>query len=127
MDGVENVIQLGLKSVSDEGLQTLLEIMDTSKTAGRKGSSEERIIKTVPVMFPHIAILERGKVDISMEIEDMMTKFLDIYVEEYSTYSAGAAKLNNEQLIKHVEKDISIREAFASSGAEPAARQCTVS
>eukprot|EP00930_Biecheleria_cincta_P049473 TRINITY_DN3466_c0_g1_i3.p1 TRINITY_DN3466_c0_g1~~TRINITY_DN3466_c0_g1_i3.p1 ORF type:complete len:347 (+),score=79.76 TRINITY_DN3466_c0_g1_i3:65-1105(+) len=130
-DGVENVIQRGLKTVSKDGLNTLLEIMEVDRSAGgRKGSSEERLVKMVPVMFPQIAILERGKVDVALEIENMMTEFVNLYVEEYSTYSSGSAKLNNELIIKHIEKEISIREGYEASGSEPASNSsgsCVVS
>ena len=59
------VVQAGLRTMSDDNLKTLNEIMDNSGRDGRRGSSEERVLKAVSVMFPMMVLLENSKIAIS--------------------------------------------------------------
>ena len=113
-NGGDNIIQLGLKTVSTENLQMLIDIMD-SKSGGRRGTSEERVLKMVSVMFPTMVMLDGAKSIITDVQEKMMADFAGIYIEECNSYSAGSAKFNNDLFIKHVQKELDMREGQASA------------
>ena len=116
--GTDNIIQVGLETVSVEDLKQLQSIMDTT-AGGRRGSTEERVVKMVSVMFPTIEMLEHAKATITKVQVKMQADFVNVYVDEYTSYVSGAAHFNNDLFLKHVQKELHMREARLSSAPKP--------
>ena len=126
MDGTENVIQLGLKTLSADALRTLMEIMDLTK-GGRRGVSEERVLKIAPVLFPSIGLLDNGTSIIAATQAQLLQDFIAIYASEYHSYSDGSAKYNNDLFVRHVTKELDLREGAEVAREAVAGRGCVVS
>ena len=104
-----SVVNAGLRLLSDSDIQTVKEIMDTSGYAGRRGSSEERVLKAVDVMFPRMAMLENAKLAISKMQDSMTAEFVSIYADEYHCYVSGSATFDNVSFMKSIDKEIGVR------------------
>ena len=104
------VVQTGLRQVSSDGLSQLLEIMDLK--TGRRGTSEDRVLKAIHAMFPTMSMLDAAKGAISKIQAELASKFVNIYAEEYHAYISGVASFDNAAFIKHVEKEHTRRQTL---------------
>ena len=130
------VVKAGLRTTSDDNLKMLREIMDASAREGRRGTSEERVLKAINVMFPTMLMLENSKIAISIAQVKMMNNFVSLYAHEYNKYGSGAASFDNEAFIKDVEQEQSRRQTLREEAErlrqpepviEQAANRCTIS
>ena len=104
------VVETGLHELNVEQLETIKEIMKF-KAGERRGSSEERVMKCLDTVFPIIGMMEHAKTKIDHTVETMMTEFVAIYADEYSSYGNGVAKFDNESFIDAVVDEIATRKA----------------
>jgi hypothetical protein len=104
------VVQTGLRHVSNDDLKALLEIMDLK--AGRRGTTEDRVLRAIQVMFPTMGMLDNAKSGIDKLQSELAAKFAGIYAEEYNSYSAGTAMFDNVTFIKHVEAEQTRRQTL---------------
>ena len=100
--GIKVVLTV-LRHVSNGDLQMLADIMDLK--AGRRGTTEDRVLKAIHVMFPTMGMLDNAKAAIENVQVELATKFVGIYAEEFNNYSAGTAMFDNATFIKHVEAE----------------------
>ena len=128
------VVQTGLRHVSDDGLKMLCDIMDLK--AGRRGTSEDRVIKAIRTMFPTMNMLDCAKDEITRVQHELISKFVGIYAEEHHSYSNGSASFDNASFLKQVETEQTRRQALseqAQAAQQPQAQlaiqnqACTVS
>ena len=97
------IVQTGLRHVSDDDLKVLTDIMDMK--TGRRGTTEDRVLKAIHVMFPTMGMLDSAKAAISKVQEELTSKFVGIYAEEFNSYASGAAMFDNATFIKQVDAE----------------------
>lgn len=108
-----NVVQTGLRSktVSDQDLETIKDIMKFSSFS-RRGTSEERILKSIDVMFPKVSAMEQASKQVLKVQAEIIAELMAIYTDEYHCYSNGVAHFDNETFVKHIEAEETRRETL---------------
>ena len=112
------VVTAGLRQMSDENLEVLKDIMNISGS-GRRGSSEERLMKCIYEMFGSMSMMDAAKIAIDQKQEKVAQDLVSIYIDEYFLYAGGAARFNNEGFVKDIEKEQTRREVLHEHPAPP--------
>jgi small subunit ribosomal protein S27Ae len=125
-----DVVRAGLRHSSDEDLDVMVSIM-AMNIRGRRGSSEERILKVINVMFPTMTLLEHAKSFLAHTQRNAAAEMIRIYANEYNIYTNGVAVFDNKLFISDVEREKSrratLREANVPAAPEAdAAGGCVI-
>jgi hypothetical protein len=114
-----DVVATGLRTISDDALNTLKELMSFNQSFGRRGGSEEKVLKVVSLMFPSLVALDTAKLKLSKVQELMMKDLIDIYVQQFSKYHDGVATFDNLSFVQAVEREITRRKTIREQGIVP--------
>eukprot|EP00438_Fugacium_kawagutii_P032764 Skav206033 [mRNA] locus=scaffold1314:426175:427011:+ [translate_table: standard] len=115
------MIKAGIRQANTANLKTVYDAMTVGK---RRGTTEEKIAKLAYVMFGALNELDCA-VDALKKQQQTILKFvLEAFVDEYSIYQDGEAKLNMDCFKKDLEVELSKREDVPSANAEQ--RACII-
>ena len=121
------VIKYGLRDVTTENLQILLEVLQPGT---RHGQSEEKILQMLGVVFKEIDLINDAKAYLTKLQQQLVEFFVTTYIQEYSNYivKEGASRIDNESFHQHVQSEIDRRAGAAEAvSALPAERPCAIS
>ena len=102
-----NVMEAGIRSLTDEQLQMVKEIMDFNQSK-RRGSSEERLQKAVSTLFPLHQELDSAIKTLQCVQEELMIQMLTTYTEEFNTFTGSSMVLDNGAFLREVEDDFAL-------------------
>ena len=117
------VVKLGLKGASTELLNKLKDVM-TIKRGQRRGSSEERALKAMDLLFPSLPLLENSAKKIEHEQQCMTQSMMGIYLDTYHSFNGNECKFNNEKFLADI--DITLEERNPTNN-QPEGANCTIS
>ena len=96
-----NVIKLALANVSSDDLNSIKSII-SDRSAGRKGGTEERVIRSAYLLFPALREVQ-GVVALFNKFEcEVCQELLRVYITEYHTMVKGQAQIQNAKFIEDI-------------------------
>ena len=119
------VIKTSLKTLSDENLTTLLDVMKYEKT-GRREGSVERIQKCFGVIFPRCFLVNDGITALNQFQAEMSEVFLNLWVQEYASVSSDSASFNNQQFVADVKSELDNRRSSQGYSALEQSSNCNL-
>jgi len=113
----KKIVETGLKDLSKEQLETLRDIMKI-KPGERRGSSEERVMRCIDVIFPFVSMMEASKTAIDAAIQQILKDLVSVYVDEFSTFSGGYSTFDNQSFVDLVSDELAERKGYAKADAK---------
>ena len=106
-----NILKLGLKTLPDSELHTLLDILKHT----RGGQTEDKLLKMLRLTWPQIDMMDRAKLHIGNTQTAMVKLFVGIYAQEYHCYKDGSATFDNDKFKGHVQSELDQRAGASES------------
>ncbi|CAJ1386813.1 unnamed protein product, partial [Effrenium voratum] len=114
-----NVIESGLRQISESDLSDIKQIMSYSK---RNGTTEQRLPKLIEILFPHIIKLTSASKALTRLQEETVVDLIGIYVEQFHSFTDGQVQFQNEPFLQSVEKEI-IRRSLLNNQVNASSEQ----
>jgi hypothetical protein len=111
---MEEKIQAGciktfLRSVGEDDLESLIEIMSDKKSGVRP---ENRLVQLGHVMVPDLVQLEHAKLHLDLLRKSFMHSFVEAFATSYAHQVGGATVFNNQQFEKDLIAEQNFREGL---------------
>eukprot|EP00434_Breviolum_minutum_P046541 symbB.v1.2.042171.t1/scaffold9390.1/size3413/1 len=89
------VMKVALRSISDEKLKTMKEMMEKSIKGGRGESSHSRFLAVMEYLFPHLQEVEYAAKTLKNKHIELQQFFLEKYIDHYGEFNNGLVKYGN--------------------------------
>jgi hypothetical protein len=113
------LVVAGLRTASNSSLQTLQDIMACK--GGRSATVEQKLLKSVPMLFPTLKKLDNYAAAISVKQQIFTEDLLEIFAEEYMLYKNGEGLLDTSAFGDDVKDEIKRRKNLRDAGVQPEA------
>ena len=115
-------ILMALTSTPDDKLLTIQSIMQT-KFHGKKDCSELRVVKSINLMFPAMAVIEQTKLGLTLLQKELSTSLMMLYANRYNEEFGGEVRYCHAGFLKALSEELIKRQVRPM--AEPE-RGCTL-
>ena len=115
-------ILMALTSTPDDKLLTIQSIMQT-KFHGKKDCSELRVVKSINLMFPAMAVIEQTKLGLTLPQKELSTSLMMLYANRYNEEFGGEVRYCHAGFLKALSEELIKRQVRPM--AEPE-RGCTL-
>ena len=116
-------ILMALTSTPDDKLLTIQNIMQ-AKFHGKKDCSELRVVKSINLMFPTMAVIEQTKMGLTLLQKELSTSLMMLYANRFNEEFGGEVRYCHAGFLKALNEELIKRQVRPM--AEPE-RGCTLS
>ena len=108
--GTRNIIKLALRNINEDDLNTIKGIIGDRKTEGRKGNTEEKVLRASYLPFPALRDVKNTITSIKSLEGEFGKELPRFYVLEYHSVTLGEAKFDNGKFVGNIDKELQRRE-----------------
>lgn len=104
------VMKVAHRSISDEKLKTMKEMMEKSIKGGRGESSHSRFLAVMEYLFPHLQEVEYAAKTLKNKHIELQQFFLEKYIDHYGEFNNGLVKYGNTTFLGDITGEIGRHE-----------------